>query len=281
MTELNRIYKLAAIDVDGTLLNSHGKISTDIPPLLQEVQARGIGVTLASGRPKLTLMPLLAELGLALPYISSGGSYIIDPAKGTIIDHQTLERDVVTVMVELARAAKMSIMAMEPERLYFEGDPAILELETRASKIDMTRIDGRQAEIIGVDDILQVRTKPSKLTICGDPAILADVEGQIRERKLPVYSTYSAPTYLEMTPAGVNKGTALKQLAAYLHIPMEGILVIGDSLNDISMFELAGMAVAMGNASEQVKAAANLIAPTNDENGVAWVLRKLLLQANN
>ena len=112
MTELNRIYKLAAIDVDGTLLNSHGNISTDIPPLLQEVPARGIGVTLASGRPKVTLMPLLAELGLALPYISSGGAYIIDPAKGTIIDHQTLERDVVTVMVELARAAKMAIMAI-------------------------------------------------------------------------------------------------------------------------------------------------------------------------
>ncbi|HYL44798.1 MAG TPA: Cof-type HAD-IIB family hydrolase [Ktedonobacteraceae bacterium] len=275
------IYDLVAIDVDGTLVNSHSKISVEIPPLLREVQARGIGVTLVSGRPKLTLMPILAELELTLPYISSGGAFIIDPAKGAIIDQHTLGHDIVAVIVGLARTAQVAIITQEPERLYFEGDPAILEMVASASKIDLTQLDNKPVEIRRVADILQVCSEPNKITLCGDPTILADIEAQVRERRLPVYPTYSAPTYLEMTSAGINKGSALKRLAAYLHIPVERILVIGDSLNDTSMFEIAGMAVAMGNAPEEVKAAAKLIAPSNDENGVAWVLRELVLKATH
>lgn len=281
MNLVTYIYDLVAIDVDGTLVNSHSKISDEIPPLLREAQARGIGVTLVSGRPKLTLKPILAELGLTLPYISSGGAYIIDPAKGTIIDQHTLGHEIVAVIVGLARTAQVAIITQEPERLYFEGDPAILEMVASASKIDLTQLDNKPVEIRRVADILQVCSEPNKITLCGDPTILADIEAQVRERRLPVYPTYSAPTYLEMTSAGINKGSALKQLAAYLHIPVERILVIGDSLNDTSMFEIAGMAVAMGNAPEEVKAAAKLIAPSNDENGVVWVLRELVLKATH
>jgi len=110
------------------------------------------------------------------------------------------------------------------------------------------------------------------------PDLLSKIERKLRLLNLPVYLTYSAPTYLEITRSGINKGEALKILATYLAIPLEHILVIGDSHNDISMFDIAGIAVAMGNAPEEVKAAANLVAPSNDEDGVAWVLRELVLQ---
>ncbi|HJW83423.1 MAG TPA: HAD-IIB family hydrolase, partial [Anaerolineae bacterium] len=80
------------------------------------------------------------------------------------------------------------------------------------------------------------------------------------------------------TRSGVNKGTALKRLAEHLGIPLKRIAVIGDGGNDVSMFEVAGLAVAMGNAAPEVQAAADVVAPTNDAGGVAWALRELILK---
>ena len=270
-------YKLVAIDVDGTLVTSENKLSTGVVSLIREIQARGIGVTLVSGRPKLKMIPLLNELGLTLPYISSGGAYIADPSNNLVILHCPLTQEETMEIVELARAAKAPIISQEPDHLYYEGGIKELEQLIAISRIDITGVENSQVEILRVDDVLQACVEPTKITLCGEPDLLLKIERKLRLLNLPVYLTYSAPTYLEITRLGINKGEALKIVAAYLAIPLKHILVIGDSHNDLSMFEVAGMAVAMGNAPEEVKAAADLVAPSNDEDGVAWVLRELLL----
>ncbi len=272
-----RIYDLVAIDVDGTLVTSENRLSSGIAPLLRETQARGTGVTLVSGRPKLKMMPLLKELGLTLPYIGSGGAYIADPSNNLVILHRPLAREEAAEIVELARAAEAPIISQEPDHLYYEGGIEELEQLIAISKIDITGVEDSQVEILRVDDVLQACAEPTKINICGEPRHLLEIERKLRLLNLPIYLTYSAPTYLEITQSGINKGEALKVLATYLAIPLERILVIGDSHNDISMFGIAGMAVAMGNAPEEVKAAADLVAPSNDEDGVAWVLCKLVL----
>jgi Cof subfamily protein (haloacid dehalogenase superfamily) len=132
-----------------------------------------------------------------------------------------------------------------------------------------------------VDDILRACAEPTKINICSNPGHLLEIEKELRLLNLPIYLTYSAPIALEITRLGINKGEALKILAAYLAIPLERILVIGDSHNDISMFKIAGMAVAMGNAPSEVKATADLVAPSNDEDGVAWVLREMVLKEHD
>jgi Cof subfamily protein (haloacid dehalogenase superfamily) len=271
-------YKLVAIDVDGTLVTSENKLSVSVVQLIREIQARGVGVTLVSGRPKLKMTPLLKELSLTLPYIGSGGAYIADPSKNLVMLHCQLAQEETIKIIELARAARAPIISQEPDHLYYEGSIEELEQLVAISKIDITGVENSQVEIIRVDDVLQVCAEPTKITICGEPDFLLEIEGELRQLNLPIYLTYSAPTYLEITRSGTNKGEALKILARYLDIPLERILVIGDSQNDVSMFEIAGMAVAMGNAPEEVKAAADLIAPTNDEDGVAWILRELVLQ---
>ncbi len=272
-----RIYDLVAIDVDGTLVTSENKLSIGIAPLIHETQARGIGVTLVSGRPKLKMTPLLNELGLALPYIGSGGAYIADPSNNLVIFHQPLAREETAAIVELARVAKAPIISQEPDHLYYEGGLEDLKQLIAISKIAITGVEDSQVELLRVDDVLQACAEPTKITICGEPGHLLEIERKLQLLHLPIYLTYSAPTYQEITRSGINKGEALKVLAAYLAIPLERILVIGDSHNDISMFGMAGMAVAMGNAPDEVKAAANLVAPSNDEDGVAWVLRELVL----
>jgi Cof subfamily protein (haloacid dehalogenase superfamily) len=271
-------YKLVAIDVDGTLVTSENKLSIGIAQLIHETQARGIGVTLVSGRSKLKMMPLLKELGLTLPYIGSGGAYIANPSDDAVMLHCPLTREEAVEIVELARTAKAPIIAHELDHLYYEGSIEELERLIAIAKIDITGVENSQVEILRVDDVLQACAEPTKINICSEPGYLLKIERKLQLLNLPLYLTYSEPYSLEITRAGINKGEALKILAAYLAIPLERILVIGDSRNDISMFEIAGMAVAMGNAPEEVKAAADLVAPSNDEGGVAWVLRKLVLR---
>ncbi len=244
-----RIYDLVAIDVDGTLVTSENRLSSDIAPLIRETQARGTGVTLVSGRPKLKMTPLLNELDLTLPYIGSGGAYIADPSNNLVILHRPLAREEAVEIVELARTEKAPIISQEPDHLYYEGGIEELEQLIAISKIDITGVEDSQVEIHKVDDVLQACAKPTKITICGEPRHLLDIERKLRLLVLPIYLTYSAPTYLEITRSGINKGEALKVLAKYLAIPLERILVIGDSHN-----------------------------PSNDEDGVAWVLRELILK---
>jgi 5-amino-6-(5-phospho-D-ribitylamino)uracil phosphatase len=277
---IEHAYDLVAIDIDGTLVTSENKLSMSTVPPIRETQARGTGVTLVSGRPKLKMTPLLKELDLTLPYIGSGGAYIADPSNNLVILHRPLAREEAAEIVELARAAKAPILSQEPDHLYYEGGLEELERLIAISKIDVTGVEDSQVEILRVDDVLQACAEPTKITICGEPGHLLEIERKLRLLNLPIYLTYSAPTYLEITRSGTNKGEALKVLANYLAIPLERILVIGDSHNDISMFRIAGLAVAMGNAPEEVKAAADLVAPSNDEDGVAWVLCGLVLKKN-
>lgn len=272
------VYDLVAIDVDGTLVTSENKLPAAIAPLIRKTQARGIGVTLVSGRPKLKMAPLIKELGLTLPYIGSGGAYIAYSSNDLVILHRPLARAETIAIVELARAAKTPIIFQEPDHLYYEGSLEDLEQLIAISKIDITGVANSQVEILRVDDVLQACAEPTKINICSEPRHLLEIESKLRLLNLPIYLTYSALFSLEITRSGINKGEALKVLATYLAIPLERILVIGDSHNDISMFEIAGMAVAMGNAPDEVKAAADLVAPSNDEDGVAWVLRELVLR---
>jgi Cof subfamily protein (haloacid dehalogenase superfamily) len=272
------LYDLIAIDIDGTLLNSQSKLSGATAPLIRETQATGIGITLVSGRPKLKMLPLMNELGLSLPYIGSGGAYIADPSDQRVIYNQTLTEKEVVSIVGLARIVNSPIISQASDHLFYEGPLEELEQLIAHAKIDIVGVGDTKVAIVPVDDVVQACANPAKITVFGSPAALFEIENVLGQRKPPLYITYSGPTYLEITQAGVNKGEALKRLTTYLAIPLERVLAIGDSKNDISMFQIAGMAVAMGNAPAEVKAEAQYIAPSNDEDGVAWILSELVLK---
>lgn len=275
---LMHTYDLIAIDVDGTLLDSQNNISSSLVPLFRTAEASGIGVTLISGRPELTMGPLIKELDLKLPYVSSGGAQISDPISGAIITSFTLKREEVQALAEQGRAVEAGLIAMEAHRLYYEGSLEKFQLVHEAGEINLSGIKKLRASVSRVQDVVDASPTPLKFTISDLPAVLARVEEKLRASGLPVYLTYSSPVYLEATNASANKGTALQYLAQHLGIPLERVLVIGDSPNDLSMFKVAGTAIAMGNATASVKNAARWIAPTNDEDGVAWVFREIILK---
>ncbi len=268
--DTHRSIELVAIDVDGTLLTSHHQLLDDTVAAVHEVCAQGIRVVLVSGRGKLPLTPILQRLGLHTPYIGSGGSYIADPVNDLVIERSPLKREDVVLVVQLARGKDVGIFFEETDRLIAEADAADLA-KTRAvvSGVDVTE----------ARDILQETTiAPNKMYLMGEHERLVSIEREIRRCRPELHLAYSEPIYLEITQSGVNKGNALKRLTAYLNVPLERIAVMGDGGNDISMFEVASLAIAMGNAAPEVKAAADVVAPSNDEGGVAWALRELILK---
>lgn len=278
---MNYPYDLVAIDVDGTLINSENHLTETTRAAVREVLAKNIGVTLASGRARMTMVPFLTELGITLPFISSGGAHIIDPVSNKTLYYSAVPTKTLSVIVEHARAAQAPIIFQESDRIFYEGSQEILHYLSETYKIDITVADEFKANFIQVDDILKVHSEPIKVYMCQAPAIVQDVEAKLKQYHLPIYMTYSAPPYLEITSASASKGEAIQRLAAHLNIPLERILAIGDSRNDLSMFEVVGKRIAMGNAVPEIKAIADLIAPTNDEDGVAWALRTIVLQEVN
>jgi hypothetical protein len=271
-------YDLVAIDIDGTLLDSRNRIPRSVFPLLREAEARGIGVTLISGRPELTVAPLMRELGLTLPCVSSGGAQITDMQTGESVASFRLDLATVRALAELGREFGARLMAMERQCLYFEGNEEELQLVHEAVDIHLENGELIKTRIVPVADIVQAAPNPLKFTLSDEPERLLTVEEKVRASNLPIYSTHSLPIYLESTSADANKGAALQLLARHLHIPMERVIVIGDSPNDISMFKVAGTAVALNNAGPTVRSEAHLLAPSNDDEGVSWVLRELVLK---
>ena len=270
-------YDLIAIDIDGTLLDSQNRIPRSVFPLVREAQERGIGVTLISGRPEMTVAPLMRELGLTLPCVSSGGAQITDMQSGESVASFRLDSATVQALADLGRSFGVRLMAMERQVLYFEGTEEELQLVHEAVDIHLESGERIKTKIVPVADVVQAAPTPLKLTLSDEPERLEPVEAQLRASHLPIYTTRSLPIYLESTNAEANKGVALKLLAQHLNIPLERVMAIGDSPNDISMFKVAGTSVALNNAAPAVRSAAHRLAPSNDDEGVSWVLRELVL----
>jgi Cof subfamily protein (haloacid dehalogenase superfamily) len=260
-------YELVAIDLDGTLVDAQNVISDRVERTVREVRSAGVEIVLVTGRPQVAALAIFNHLGLALPLISSGGAYISEPASGRLIAEIRPDPADIAVFVGLARDAGMTLVFQTPYELVGEGDEAILD-ELRASN---------DTPIEPAVDGLAACPAPIKVTACGPRDRLEALWSDVESRELGLSLVYSGPEFLEVTGAGVSKGRALRRIADELGIPLDRILVIGDAPNDVSMFVEAGLAVAMGNAPSDVQAAAGVVAPRLEEDGVAWALRQFVL----
>jgi Cof subfamily protein (haloacid dehalogenase superfamily) len=261
-------YWLLAIDVDGTLLNSANELSDGAEDALWEARRRGVRVCLVSGRAKISLMPVLDLLGMDEPFVASGGAYIEDPQSGEIIDHQCLDWEDAAAIVRIARAVDASVFFENPDRLFGELKPRHAHLTHGVDP----------ATVVFLQDLLNDNQEsPTKISVIGEPELVAQAERKIRAYNPTLHAVYPFITCLDVSRPGVHKGTAVQRLASYLAVPLDQVVAIGDQDNDISMFQVAGLSAAVGNAPSHVRAAADVVAPTNDEGGVAWVLWNLVL----
>lgn len=266
-------YELLVLDIDGTLTNSKKEITHKTRRALARAQERGVKVVLASGRPTYGIMPVAKELELAKygGYILSfNGGQIINAGTGEIIYQKTLPEHMPSVVYNLAKEFKTNIMSYENETIITpKAADKYVEIESRINKMPVKE----------VADFASYITFPVvKCLMVEDGEYLAKVEEWVRERLGGELSVLrSEPFFLEIMPKNIDKAYSLGKLLAHLGLEKDEMIACGDGFNDRSMIEFAGLGVAMKNAQETVKAVADHITLSNDEDGVAAVVEAFIL----
>ena len=259
--------RLVACDLDGTLLNSAHQIPESIRLAVRQAAQRDLRIVLATGRNRRAALPFLATLGLGQPYIVLGGGYVADPHTPQPIGHWPMTTDDAAQIAAVARSQGVTILHEEPDVMLIEGQEWAVELLRKMAGVPVER----------VDDILRASPNPpTKVVLIGEDARLERVAEQLARLDRPLDFAQSRTNLLDITRYGVNKGTALRHLAEHLGIPLDQVAALGDGFNDLSMFDVAGLSIAVANASPAVRERADLVAPSNDQDGAAWALAQLL-----
>ncbi len=260
---------LIAVDLDGTLLRSDRSLCPDSAAALRAAARRGLAVVLATARPPRSVRPIYDALGLCTPTLNYNGAVVYDPPAGRVLFHQPMDGATARELVALARQVEpevlVSIEVMDTwhtDRL----DPALMTETARAFEPDYL---GPLDRVLAGD--------VTKVMLLADTARLERVHAAVRAHMgTRVAIAMSDAHLLQVMHPSVDKGTALARLAAQMGIAPANILAIGDAPNDAGMLRMAGVGVAMASGWDEAKAAADAVAPGNDEAGVAWAVRQFV-----
>ncbi|WP_413371888.1 Cof-type HAD-IIB family hydrolase [Paenibacillus taichungensis] len=246
-------YKLLALDMDGTVLNSNHEISEHTCEWIHRAIQNGVAVMFATGREVQSIEPYVQQLGLKSPLVSVNGSEVWH-APGNLMARHSLEEDWVKEMHELAVEKKCRYWAYTVKDVYTTANwPERIE-----------RLHGDPWLKFGFH--------------CDDPECLLDVHSTL-DATGRYELTNSSPRNIEVNPKGINKASGLREVCQLLGIRMEEVVACGDSLNDLEMIRAAGLGIAMGNAQDAVKRAADGVTGTNDEDGVAQLIQTYLVNS--
>ena len=266
--------RLAALDVDGTLLAPDNSITPATKEAIREAKAAGIEIVVCTGRAFVEVRDILRQLP-EVRYLSCGtGAYALD-----VWTMETLYE--CSMPEELGKQAYRAVAQADCMVHFYTG------LSVRHSRWCMDHFTDymeekmrtlmEQSHII-VDDLdafVESYHGPVKKLYVTFPNRAEYEKAYEAVRKLPVFLTDGGwAVDLEVMSRDTDKGVALRALAEKLGIAREQVLAMGDSGNDCAMLRYAGIGAAMGNAGEQAKKAADVIAPSNREDGVAWMLRR-------
>ncbi|RAV05035.1 Cof-type HAD-IIB family hydrolase [Paenibacillus sp. YN15] len=244
-------YKLLALDMDGTVLNAAHEITDTTCQWIGQAVASGITVMFATGREVQSIEGYIRKLGLNSPLVTVNGSEVWS-APGQIMMRHVLQDEWIAELYALASGRHCRYWAY-----------TVNDVFTTRNWPEHVR---RPAD----DPWLKFGLHSD------DPAVLADIR-DILAKTCRYELTNSSPRNIEVNPLGINKASGLREVCRLLGIRMEEVAACGDSLNDLEMIRAAGLGIAMGNAQEAVKQAADAVTGTNEEDGVAQAIRTYLL----
>lgn len=276
-------FKLVALDVDGTVLNSNGEVTPELRQALAAVASRSVRVVLCTGRRWRTAYPLVRELGSVHPVVVCCGGCLIKRAD----DERTLYID--PMEHELARSAVTAFRrnGLVPMVLYdrpLSGQELKIGLCDRghAERLPYIQANGGSYEWY-TGDHPDTDERPLEVYTVDSVELVRAAEAHVRQDlgQGPVVEAMLQPRYgpgqlaVEVHGPSATKWGALEWLLGRWRISPERVVAVGDDVNDIPMLRAAGLSFAMGNALPEVKAAADEVTATNDEHGVAQALRKV------
>lgn len=267
-------YKLLVLDVDGTLLNDEREISKRTLAALLKVQQMGVRIVLASGRPTYGLMPLAKTLelgnygGFVLSY---NGCQIIKAQNGEILFERRINPEMLPYLEKKARKNGFAIFTYHDDTLITDSpDNEYIKNEALLNNLKIIREDEFSTAI---------DFAPCKCMLVSDKEkALIGLEQHWEKRLAGTLDAFrSEPYFLEVVPCGVNKANTLGALLEHLGVTREEVIAVGDGVCDVTMLQLAGMGVAMGHSQDSVKVCADYVTTSNEEDGVALAVEKLIL----
>lgn len=267
-------YKLLVLDVDGTLLNNAREISNRTLAALLKVQQMGVRIVLASGRPTYGLMPLAKtlELGNYGGFILSyNGCQIIKAQNGEILFERRINPEMLPYLEKKARKNNFAIFTYHDD---------IIITDTPENEYIISEAVLNNQKIIKEDEFsTAVDFPPCKcMLVSNDEEALIVLEDHWRRQLNGTLDVFrSEPYFLEVVPCGIDKANTLGALMEKLNIKREEVIAIGDGVCDVTMLQLAGMGIAMGHSQDSVKVCADYVTASNEEDGVAQAVEKMIL----
>lgn len=265
--------KLIAVDVDGTLVNSEGVITPRTRDALIAATKAGHEVMIVSGRPTYGIR----EQALALGFDKFGGvlsayngGQLYDFKEKKILANHPMDYDLAMEMLEFSKSLDLEIMVPYGEFIYTD----------KADNFYSNRESGMlNMEVKAIADIRdRLNFVPNKILFAQDPEKLDRPCAKLKEKfgRL-TEQVKSARFYYEVMPKGLSKGSSIIEACKIFGIDIKDTIIFGDEMNDLSMFEVAGTGVAMGNAVEPIKKLADYVTLSNNEDGIAYYLENFVL----
>lgn len=272
------MYKLIAIDLDGTLLNSAKEISERNKKAIAQATAKGVKVVICSGRVYAAARLFAKQVDSKDPVIACNGAIITENINGKVIYSDCLHNDACMKIIDILHKHKLYFHA-------YAGDTMITEKLNYTSlkyfEKNKTLPPEYRVDIEVTNDIAaKIKSIPEqvlKFVAVDDNRELLNIARKEIEQIPGIDVTSSNYNNFEVLNKGVNKGVALKKVSEYLNISPSEMIAIGDNENDISMFKLAGLSVAMENGEDFAKEAAQFVTASNDHDGVAQAIEKFIL----
>jgi Cof subfamily protein (haloacid dehalogenase superfamily) len=269
-------YKLLVLDVDDTLLNNENKITVRTKIALIKAQQVGVRIVLASGRPTYGVVPLAKQLELDKNggyILSYNGSQIMNVQTGELIFEKRIDPEMIPYLERKATKHNFPLFTYHQDTI-FTNNPENQWIR-REAELNRMKI----AEISQFAEAIDF--KPCKIMLVSDDeTALTALETLWKKRLAGTLDVLRSESYfLEVVPQFIDKANTLSILLEKLAIRTEEIIAIGNGVCDVTMIQLAGLGVAMGNAKDSVKACADYVTDSNEKDGVALVVEKYILSA--
>lgn len=263
------MYKMIAIDLDDTLLNDCHQVGLEDREALLRAKKAGIRLCMMTGRNYLSTKPYLEMASFQDMMGCLNGAYIVDPGTDSFLYQYSIDGDICAEILKDIEKTGTHI------NLYHDHK-AVSRERNHMTKYyrDLT---GIEPEPVGTLSEYVLAVNVGKLLLIDENEKLKQIQKELKQKYHQVVQfTFSKPGHLEVNSIHASKGNAVEAIAEHYNIARDEIIAIGNDENDISMLQFAGLGVAMGNSSNQVKSHANVVTRSNNESGVAHVIEEYL-----
>jgi len=268
-------YKILVVDVDGTLVGKDGSISAEDREALAKARQLGIQVSLSTGRVTQACLGIINQLSLDGCHMFFDGALVSNLAQGKEVYVKPISPDAVKQAVEFAHSNDIPLELYSTTHYFIERETWASDIRRQffgiePTLVDFTKVWNRERIIKGG----LTTSSPQEIAKARSFCLYFDSSLHFTWTKTPAYPDIN---FVNVLAPEVSKGKALAALASHLGVSLDEVIAIGDGTNDIPLLTMAGLAIAMGNAPDELKAVADYITLDIDHSGVAAAINKFLV----